>query len=121
MSLTLTLIWGKEFKFEKIVIPTGTFDELYGVGGDKVYLRWEPVEQMMARAAEYGVPGELWPVYPDCVEDSNVPLDDARTKSALLREALALAAIPDEVLAEDFLLGLIARILRKGDSFFIMG
>jgi hypothetical protein len=73
---------------------------------------------MQRVAAGYGATEDLWPVYPDCEIDSDVPLEDAVERPTQLRSLLD--DIPDNVVENDYWLNVVRRLLRAGNSFFVM-
>lgn len=82
--MTITLVWGKEFKFENTALSDGkVYEELFGVEGGSEGIAATSVREVMAVAAKYGVSVDLWPVYPDCQVDKDVPLDDVRACSEI--------------------------------------
>lgn len=114
-----TLVWGKGFEFQKTVLSTDhIIDELFGIDGGSLGISWSSVYAMIGLAAKHGVPEEMWPVYPDCELDRDVPLDDVRIKSARLR--LMIQKVPIDVAEQDYWLSRILHILLDGHSFYIM-
>jgi hypothetical protein len=116
--MTKSLVWGKDFEFKETLLASGqVYNEVFGVEGDSEGISSSSIQSMQALAAKHGVPESLWPIYPDCDVDADVPLDDARAKSRRLRAALE--RIPEDEISRDYWLSLISRLLRQGNLFFI--
>ncbi|WP_157907081.1 hypothetical protein [Sorangium cellulosum] len=114
-----TLVWGKEFQLKNVTNPSRERQqEVVGVDGGTEFLGWSSVEEVKSLAERHGVDREAWPVYPDCEIEGDVPLEDAQKRSAALR--IALEGIDSRVVEEDYWLRFILRLLRDGNSFFIM-
>ncbi|MGK3967880.1 hypothetical protein WMF38_27390 [Sorangium sp. So ce118] len=114
-----TLVWGKGFRLEDAVNPSGgSYQEVTGIDGGTEFLSWSSVEEVRSLAERHGVSRETWPVYPDCEVESEVPLEDAQERSAALR--IALEGMDPRVVEGDYWLGFVVRLLRAGNSFFIM-
>ncbi|WP_438020418.1 hypothetical protein WMF18_15670 [Sorangium sp. So ce315] len=118
-NMPATLVWGKELQLKDVTNPSGErHHEVIGTDGGTEFLSWSSVENAKSLAERHGVDREAWPVYPDCEIESNVPLEDARKRSDALR--IALEGMDSRVVEEDYWLRFILRLLRDGNSFFIM-
>jgi hypothetical protein len=114
-----TLIWGNGFRIEEATLPSGkVYREVTGIDGGEEFLSWSSVEEMESLAEQYGVDRQTWPVYRDCEDESKVPLKEAQERSAAL--AIALEGMDPRVVQENHWLSFIWRLLRDGNSFFIM-
>jgi hypothetical protein len=60
----------------------------------------------------------LWPTYSGIDNEADIPLEDAQRRSAALRNALG--NVPADVIGNDYWLSFVVRILRAGNSFFVM-
>lgn len=110
-----TLVWGKGFQL--VTSPDG-HEEIFGIDGGTEFISWSSVEEIQALLQQHGLEKNIWPVYPDCEVDSEVPLGDAQDRCASLR--IALDRIDARVIDENHWLEFIHRILRDGYTFFIM-
>jgi len=114
-----TLVWGKGFRMENVILPSGeVYADVSGIDGGVEFLSWSSVREMESIAEQYGVTRETWPIYRNCEIESDVPLEEAQQRSAALR--VALEKIEPHVLNENYWLSVICRLLRSGNSFFIM-
>lgn len=114
-----TLIWGKGFRLVDDPTLSGEpVKHVVGIDGGSDMLSWTSVEAMEALAEQHGVKREIWPIYPDCEIESEVPLEDAARRSAELRNALQ--RVDPGVVEGDYWLSYIWRLLRDGHTFFIM-
>jgi hypothetical protein len=113
------LIWGKGFEMSPITLSSGELSEtISGIGGGMKSIAWSSVEDMRRLAEQHGVSKDIWPVYPDCDIESEVPRADAERRSAALR--LALERLDPRALKANDWLEFVAQILRDGNSFFVM-
>jgi hypothetical protein len=113
------LVWGKGFTREPTVLPSGEpFTEVNGIAGGCESISWSSVGDIQRIAAEHGVSRTLWPTYAGVDNEADIPLEDAQRRSAALRSALD--DVPADVIDNDYWLSFVARILRAGNSFFVM-
>ena len=59
-----------------------------------------------------------WPIYRDCEVEADIPLEDTKRRSTELRTALE--SVPADVIENDYWLSFVVRLLRQGNSFFVM-
>ena len=95
-----------------------SYQAVVGVDGGYTTISWSSVAEMRALAEQHGVGEQLWPVYEDSDIEAQVPLEDAERRSAELRAALE--RVDPRVVEGDYWLGLIWRLLRDGNAFFVM-
>src|SRR5437016_1249073 len=118
-TMPAILIWGKDFRLEASATNLGQeCKEIVPVDGGREMISWSSVAEMEALAALHGVSKDRWPIYRDCETAESVPLDDARQRSADLRDALG--TIDPVVVQNDYWLSIISRLLQSGNSFFVM-
>lgn len=111
-----TLIWGKGFR--RNVNSGELSEEIIGVDGGTEFVSWSSVDAMQSLAEQHGVNRHMWPVYPDCEVESDVPLEDAERRSVALR--IALEQLDSRVVEGDYWLNRIRSLLRGGNAFFVM-
>ncbi len=114
-----TLVWGKGFVMRPSSTPLGReVDEVFGIEGGYEPISWSSVTRIEDLTAQHGVNRELWPVYEGLESNTDIPLDQAQELSRQLLEALE--NIDPTIIEDDHWLQLIVRLLREGNSFFIM-
>ena len=114
------LIWGKGLQMKEFTMPDGHVAlGPSGIDGGLESIAWSSVRKMISTAERHGVSKDIWPVYPDCDVESEAPIEDAQQRSDELR--LALAKMDQSFMGdEDYWLRFVCRILRDGNSFFVM-
>jgi hypothetical protein len=114
-----TLTWGKKFAVRTTKLTSGEeYAEVYGIEGDCVPISWHSLSQLQHKSEAYGISWQMWPIYPDCDVDTDVPLGDVQEKAKHLYEALNRLA-PD-VVSSDYWLQFIFDLLREGHLFFVV-
>lgn len=114
-----TLVWGKGFQTKEITLRSGRVSyEVLGIDGGMEMISWSSVAEIRALAEKHGISGDIWPVYEGYEIEGDVPLNDAQERSAELR--VAFEQLDPRVLSENHWLGFVDRILRDGNSFFVM-
>jgi hypothetical protein len=113
------LVWGKGFRIEDYKSPLGIVQPwVVGIDGGFDILSWTSVAEMQSLAEQYGVDRFDWPVYSECTDDMEVPLDEAQELSNELR--VALMHVDPRVIEGSYWLCIIHRRLQEGNVFFIM-
>lgn len=114
-----TLVWGKGFRVGQSIQPSGKeCSEVFGIDGGQEPISWASITEMEAAAAKHGIGPDLWPIYRECEVDTDIPLQEAETRSAKLRSALM--SIGEDALRGNHWLAVVLRLLQGGNSFFIM-
>jgi len=117
--MAANLVWGKGFKLEPTLLPSGeTYDEVSGIDVGCTSIAWSSVTALEEVAERHGIGKASWPIYRDCEVEADVPLEEAQQRSAELRTALE--SVPADVIENDYWLSFVVRLLRQGNSFFVM-
>ena len=122
--MAANLFWGKEFRLKPTPLASGeTYGEVSGIDVGCTSIAWSSVAALEELAERCGV-GAMrgrkanWPIYRDCEVEADIPLEDTKRRSTELRAALE--SVPADVIENDYWLSFVVRLLRQGNSFFVM-
>ena len=114
-----TLIWEKMTRAGEGAPSSGQIpQDALNVRENMEMMSWSSVKEMESLVEKYGVAKNLWPIYRDCEIKSEIPLEEARQRSAGLQ--IALEKIDPHVVESSYWLSFVYKILRDDNYFYIM-
>lgn len=114
-----TLIWEKMSRAGEGAPSSGQVSQdVLDVCGNMEMVSWSSVKEMESLVEGYGIVRNMWPIYRDCEIKSEIPLEEARQRSAALR--IALEKIDPHVVENSYWLRFIYKVLCDGNYFYIM-